>query len=187
MPSRSWQFKTLSLPESLFWCFPTYHLFYNSQTGQALLISAWCPSLMGVLGQHQSQRSRAVQGTTRLPASQKLEIFSCFFLLFLLEWLHWLSLLVPTLLLSNYFQPQRSSADMVTGFFCMWLIFLPFFFSLNKHTHFPIFPSPNSLASFPLHKRRQETRSVKQCAAFLNNCVTTWNGTCESFKNLNVH
>lgn len=107
-----------------------------------------------------------------------------FFPFVLLEWLHRISLLVPTLLLSNYFQPQRSSADIVTGFFCMWLIFLPPppFFLLNKHAHFPIFPSPNSLASFPLHKRCQETRSVKQCAAFLNNCVTAWNGTCESFK-----
>lgn len=50
-----------------------------------------------------------------------------------------------------------------------------------------MFPSPNSLASFPLHKRHWETRSDKRCAAFLNNCVTTWNGTCESFKNQNVH
>lgn len=65
--------------------------------------------------------------------------------------------------------------------------FSSFFLQLNKHAHFPTFPSPSSLASFPLHKQCQETRSVKNWAAFLNNCVTAWNGTCESLKTSSVH
>lgn len=65
--------------------------------------------------------------------------------------------------------------------------FSSFFLTLNKHAHFPTFPSPNSLASFPLHKQCQETRSVKNQAAFLNNCVTAWNGTCESLTTSSVH
>lgn len=65
--------------------------------------------------------------------------------------------------------------------------FSSFFLQLNKHAHFPTFPSPSSLASFPLHKQCQETRSVKNWAAFLNNCVTAWNGTCESLQTSSVH
>lgn len=65
--------------------------------------------------------------------------------------------------------------------------FSSFFLKLNKHAHFPTFPSPSSLASFPLHKQCQETRSVKNWAAFLSNCVTVWNGTCESLKTSSMH
>lgn len=111
--------------QSPIWCFPTQRLF-NLQSH--LATPAHPCSMPFARGNTRCEHS----APCRSPRSQqgsKLETCSCFFLLFLLEWLHRLSLLVPTLLLSNYFQPQRSSADMVTAFFCMWLIFLPFFFN----------------------------------------------------------
>lgn len=184
MPSQSWQFKTAHLPKS--------HLLVFSHI-PSLLLQLKPSNLYSSLSDALfwwvcwgSTRRRCPELCRRSPSSQQARNW---------KHSHVFSFCSSRVTSQNFLARPHTAiiklfpTPKVIGRHSYW-IFLhvayfsppPPFFLLNKHAHFPIFPSPNSLASFPLHKRCQETRSVKQCAAFLNNCVTAWNGTCESFK-----
>lgn len=183
MPSQSWQFKTAHLPES--------HLLVFSHI-PALLLQLKPSNLYSSLSDALfwwvcwgSTRRRCPELCRRSPSSQQARSW---------KHSHVFSFCSSRVTSQNFLARPHTAiiklfpTPKVIGRHGYWIFLhvayfspLPFFL-LNKHAHFPIFLSPDSLASFPLHKRCQETRSVKQCAAFLNNCVTTWNGTCESFK-----